>query len=120
MREEHVLRVDLDLMFPADGLDVEKNIIFDTYWAFDCAGLSIIIAHVFRHFDEERGAIIPEKSHWYFGDCISIPERVEAGLAVFGLNSVEEVVVQITLENKERFRIPYRAVELCDVRSGRN
>ena len=43
MREEHVLRVDLDLMFPADGLDVEENIIFDAYWAFDCAGLSIII-----------------------------------------------------------------------------
>ena len=41
MREEHVLRVDLDLMFPADGLDVEENIIFDAYWAFDCAGLSI-------------------------------------------------------------------------------
>ena len=53
MREEHVLRADLDLMFPADGLDVEENIIFDAYWAFDCAGLSII-AHVFRHFDEER------------------------------------------------------------------
>jgi hypothetical protein len=44
MREEHVLRVDLDLMFPADGLDVEENIIFDAYWAFDCAGLSILVA----------------------------------------------------------------------------
>ena len=42
MREEHVLRADLDLMFPADGLDVEENIIFDAYWAFDYAGLSII------------------------------------------------------------------------------
>jgi hypothetical protein len=47
MREEHVLRVDLDLMFPADGLDVEENIIFDAYWAFDCAGLSILISRTF-------------------------------------------------------------------------
>ena len=43
MREEHVLRVDLDLMFRADGLDVEESIIF-AYWAFYCAGLSIIVA----------------------------------------------------------------------------
>jgi hypothetical protein len=111
MCEEHVLRVDLDEMFPADGLYVEENVIFDAYWAIDRDGLSII-THVYRHFDEERGDIIPEKTHWYFGDGISIPETAEVGLAVFGLKSVEEVEVQITLENKERFRLPYRAVEL--------
>jgi len=111
MCEKHVLRVDLDQMFPADGLDVEENIIYDAYWAFDSDGLSII-AHVYRHFDEERGDIIPEKTHWYFGDGISIPETAEVGLAVFGLKSIEEVALEITLENKDRFRLPYWPVEV--------
>jgi hypothetical protein len=107
MGNDKAIVIDLDGMFAADGLDVEENVLFDAYWAFDRDELSII-AHVHRHFNEERSDIIPERSHWFFGNNISIPTTVEVGLAIFGLDSVEDVIVQIPLENGEIFRIPYR------------
>jgi hypothetical protein len=67
MSKENAVTLDLDAMFPGDGLDVEENVISDAYWALECEELAVI-AHIYRYFDEARGAIIPERCHWYFND----------------------------------------------------
>jgi hypothetical protein len=102
--------LDLDTMSPGDGLDIEENIIFDAYWALDCHGLSII-AHIYHHYCydiETKGPLIPDRSTWFFGNALSIPERTQVGLETFGITSPEEVTVQITAEDGKILRIPYQ------------
>jgi hypothetical protein len=42
MSKENAVTLDLDAMFPGDGLDVEENVISDAYWALECEELAVL------------------------------------------------------------------------------